>query len=160
MPDARKCADRAEQQRRRRMRRRSCRCGRQAEFVLDWQGQSVPVCPSCQRKLEGAEPFAYFCAFDEVPASLLRPSSTCPTGPEGIVEEADREEGAASLLAGRRGGAFFEAPEAGLQATEMTLGFVAQALGGPNSTCTNWEPIPKTGHAGGISWTFRFSCGG
>ena len=94
MSNAGERAVRAEQQRRRRMSRRSCRCGRRAEFILDWQGQSVPACMPCKKKLEDAEQFVYLCAFDEVSASLLRPVSQCPAAPGDVVQGPDERDGA------------------------------------------------------------------
>ena len=48
---------RAEQQRRRRMARRSCgHCGEPAEVMLDWAGQRIPICRVCQALLNGDMP--------------------------------------------------------------------------------------------------------
>lgn len=85
-------ASRSEQQRNRRMRQRSCRCGRPADLMLDWLGQSVPACRVCHQKLESAGLFEYVCALDEVPASLLRPVSQSSVEPGDVPQSADLQE--------------------------------------------------------------------
>ena len=58
---------RAEQQLRRRIARRFCGlCGEQAEVMMPWADQSVPVCGSCSVFLDSRRYRAPFCSYYEV----------------------------------------------------------------------------------------------
>ena len=85
---------RAEQQRGRRMARRRCgNCSSQAEEMLDWLGQVIPICSSCRGKLATA-PSPPVCAFDEVSPLLVRPPEQVfpPAVSEVAAEQEGREE--------------------------------------------------------------------
>ena len=79
--------NRAEQQQRRRMASRRCgNCLNEAEEMLDWMGQTIPICLSCNHRL-GIPPSERFCAFDEVSPLVARPPVPVPT--PAAVEVAD-----------------------------------------------------------------------
>ena len=64
----------AVQQRTRRLAKRNCgRCGQAAEAMLPWGAQQIPICGSCQAKLEGPEPAIPWCAFNEIPPLEFQP---------------------------------------------------------------------------------------
>ena len=76
---------RAEQQRARRLANRSCgHCGEPAQEMKPWGRQRVPICGSCQLKLEKLAAPVPFCAFDEVHPRELRPQTSL----EAVMVEA------------------------------------------------------------------------
>ena len=64
---------------------RSCgHCGQPAAAMLTWGGRQIPICGSCQAKLDGPEMIPPWCAFNEVHPKELR--EQVPTA--GILVEA------------------------------------------------------------------------
>lgn len=58
MPTSKDLRQRARQQRQRRMARRICgACDSQAEAMLDWSGQRIPICRVCLDRLNGRTPY-------------------------------------------------------------------------------------------------------
>ena len=78
-------AHRAEQQKARRLARRTCGyCDRPAETMLPWSGQQIPICGSCQAKLDGPEAQPVWCAFNEIHPRELQAQAPV----DGIMIEA------------------------------------------------------------------------
>ena len=68
---------RAEQQRTRRLARRSCgHCGEPADAMMPWGNRQVAICSPCQLKLDSPPEPTPWCAFNEVHPSELRPQAT------------------------------------------------------------------------------------
>ena len=64
----------AEQQRTRRLAKRTCgQCGQPAEAMLTWGSQKISICGSCQKKLDGPEMITPWCAFNEVHPLEVQP---------------------------------------------------------------------------------------
>ena len=67
-------ANRAEQQRARRLAKRTCgQCGEPAAAMAPWAGQQIPICGTCQAKLDGPTTPEPWCAFNELHTIELRP---------------------------------------------------------------------------------------
>lgn len=68
---------RAEQQRTRRLAKRTCgHCGEPADAMMSWGNRQVAICSLCQLKLDSAPAPTPWCAFNEVHPSELRPQAT------------------------------------------------------------------------------------
>ena len=90
---------RAELQKTRRLAKRSCgRCGQPAAAMLPWSGHQVPICASCQAKLDGPEAQTPWCAFNEVHPRELR--NQVPTA--GVLIEARLLPATETPATGRR----------------------------------------------------------
>lgn len=90
---------RAELQKTRRLAKRSCgRCGQPAAAMLPWSGHQIPICGSCQAKLDGPESQTPWCAFNEVHPRELQ--AQVPAA--GIMIEARLLPATETPAAGRR----------------------------------------------------------
>ena len=91
-------AQRAEQQRARRLGKRNCGyCDEPADAMLAWRKRQVAICTPCQVKLETPTAPAPFCAFEEVHPKELRSQTMLEAvlvearllpAPELVVEDA------------------------------------------------------------------------
>ena len=85
-------AIRAEQQRKRRTARRVCGlCGEQADVMLQWGAQSVPICNSCNILLKSLLHREPACALYEVPPGQLRRVEEVLSPPATDVHDKDIE---------------------------------------------------------------------
>ena len=76
---------RAEQQRTRRLTKRSCGyCGEPAGAMVGWGKRQAAICEECLAKLQGPAVPVPVCAFDEVHPQDLRPQTSL----EAVVVEA------------------------------------------------------------------------